>query len=143
MRALVPAGMDTLRKEVDRLFDRFWDGDTELTRTTEWQPFMDVSETKEALTARLEVPGIDVKEIQILLQNGVLTVQGDKKKELEEKDEKFYRMERTHGAFVRALRLPVPVDGAKVKATFKNGVLTILMPKAAEAKGTAIPIQIS
>jgi len=104
---------------------------------------MDVSETKDALTARLEVPGIEVKDIQILLQNGVLTIKGEKRKETEEKDEKFYRMERTHGTFLRALRLPAPVDGARVQATFKNGVLTVLMPKAAEAKGATIPIQIS
>jgi HSP20 family protein len=143
MKGLMQPGTMSLRKEMDRLFDRFWDQDPELSEVAEWRPAMDVSETKDALTARLDVPGMEAKDIQVLLENGVLTVKGEKKKEFEEKDERFYRVERTYGSFVRALRLPVPVDGHKVKATFKNGVLHIVLPKTAEAKGTAIPIQVT
>jgi HSP20 family protein len=142
MKALMPTGMTSLRKEMDRLFDRFWDGDLEFTEVGEWRPVMDVSETKETLNVKVEVPGIEPKNVHVLLENGMLTIKGEKKQEVEEKDERFYRMERCSGTFMRALRLPVPVDATKVKAVFTNGVLTITLPKVAEAKGTTIPIRI-
>jgi HSP20 family protein len=143
MRTLAPwSGLSTMKKEVDRLFDRFWEGDfPQLPALGEWAPALDVSETKDGITVRAEVPGMDPKDIELSLQEQVLTVKGEKKQEKEEKDEHYYRAERSYGAFARAIRLPAPVDSSKVTATFKNGVLTVALPKAPAAKGTTIPIK--
>lgn len=141
MNALMsPPVVTSLRKEMDRLFDRLWDGD-EFRLMGEWNPSMDLSETKDALIARIEIPGIEQKDVHVSLENGVLTVKGEKQLEAEKKDERFYRTERSYGSFVRTLWLPVSVDAARVTATFKNGVLTITMPKAREAMGIEIPVK--
>ncbi len=143
MRALTPwTPMGTLKQEMDRLFDRFFEPRAEeFFALGEWAPSLDLTETKEALVAKIEVPGIDPKDIQISLQEQLLTVKGEKKQEKEEKDERHHRIERSYGAFTRAVRLPVAVDGEKVTATFKNGLLTITLPKTPAAKGTTIPIK--
>jgi HSP20 family protein len=133
-----------MKKEMDRLFDRFWEGDfPQLPSMGEWAPALDVSETKDAVMVKAEVPGMDPKEIQLSLEDQLLTLKGEKKQEKEEKDEKehYYRSERSYGAFVRTVRLPATVDGSKVTATFKNGLLKVTLPKAATAKGTTIPIK--
>jgi HSP20 family protein len=131
-----------MKKEMDRLFDRFWEGDfPQLPSMGDWAPALDVSETKDAVMVKAEIPGMDPKEIQLSLQDQVLTLKGEKKQEKEEKDEHYYRAERSYGTFVRAVRLPTPVDGSKVAATFKNGLLTVTLPKAPTAKGTTIPIK--
>jgi HSP20 family protein len=140
MRALLPEnGVTTFKKEMDRLFDRFWEGNE--TQGI-WEPRLDVSETKEAFCIKAEIPGIDPKEIQVNLENGVLVLRGEKKQEVEKKEERFYRSERMYGTFVRSLRLPTPVDGTKVIASFKHGLLTVTLPKAAEAMGHTIPIKV-
>jgi HSP20 family protein len=84
---------------------------------------------------------MEAQHIQLSLQDQVLTLKGEKKHEKEQKDEHYYRMERSYGAFVRAVRLPAPADGSKVTASFKNGLLTVTLPKAPTAKGTTIPIK--
>jgi HSP20 family protein len=144
MRALMPTnGITTLRKEMDRLFDRIWEGGLPEVTTPlgEWTPALDIGETNEAVIVKAEVPGIDPKEIKVSMVNQLLTISGEKKYEKEEKDEKFYRMERSTGFFARAITIPVPVDAGKVVATFKNGLLTITMPKTVAAKGMTIPIK--
>src|SRR3989337_87575 len=110
MRALMPlSGFPSLRKEMERFFDRFGDWEfPELRALGEWTPSLDLSETREAFV---------------------------------EKAEQYYRMERGYGAFMRSVRLPAPVDGGKVAAAFKNGLLTVTLPKAPELKGTFIPIK--
>jgi HSP20 family protein len=138
MNALTP-----LRKELERLLDRFWDFEMpELPTMGEWMPKVDLAENKEALVVKAEIPGIEPKEVSLTLQDQVLTIKGEKKEEKEEKGERHYRAERAYGAFARSLRLPVPVDGSKVTATFRNGLLTITLPKAPGARGTMIPIKV-
>lgn len=144
MRALVPTnGITTLRKEMDRLFDRIWEGGLPEVTTPlgEWTPALDISETNDAIVVKAEVPGIEPKDIRVSMVNQLLTISGEKKYEEEKKDEKFYRMERSSGSFARTVTIPVPVDAGKVSATFKFGILTVLLPKSAAAKGTTIPIK--
>jgi HSP20 family protein len=143
MRALTPwTGLSTMRKEMDRLFERFWEGDfPQFPALGDWVPALDVAETKDAVTVKCEIPGIDPKDIELSLQEQTLILKGEKKQETEEKDEHYYRAERAYGSFARAIRLPAPVDGSKVTATFKNGLLTVTLPKAPAAKGTTIPIK--
>jgi HSP20 family protein len=144
MRALVPAtGMTALKKEMDRIFDRIWETDLPTPAAFgEWSPVIDVLEGKDELIVKVEVPGIEPKDINLTLAEQILTVSGEKKYEKEEKDEKFYRVERAMGAFSRSVRLPIPVDISKVTALFKNGLLTVTLPKTKEVKGTTIPIKI-
>jgi HSP20 family protein len=112
MKALTPwTGMSSLKKELDRLFDRVWEGDfPDWPSFGEWSPKLDVTDTKDALVVKAEVPGIDPKEIEVTLQEQVLSIKGEKKEEKEEKDERRYRAERSYGALARAIRLPVPVE---------------------------------
>ena len=130
------------RREIDRLFDRVtgdWEW-PELKALGEWMPSLDISETKDAYVVKAEIPGIDPKEIEVTLDKGLLTVKGQKKQETEQKDEHYYRLERSYGSFSRSVRLPGPVEAGKVSATGKNGVLTVSLPKAAAAKGSQIPV---
>lgn len=143
MRGLTPwTGMASMKSEMDRLFDRFaelrWN---ELPALGDWAPSMDVSETKDSLVCKVEVPGMEQKDIQISLQESLLTIKGEKKQEKEEKDEHYHRVERSYGAFTRSLRLPVAVDAGKVTATVKSGVLTVTLPKTPAAQGTTIPVK--
>jgi HSP20 family protein len=142
MKALMPTnGLTVLRDEMDRLFDRIWEGDLPRRGLGEWTPVLDFSETKEFFFVNLEVPGLDPKDIKISLQDHILTIYGERKKEEEEKDERFYRIERSYGTFTRSIRLPMPVEENKVNAVFKNGVLTISVPKAEASKGIYVPIK--
>jgi HSP20 family protein len=77
----------------------------------------------------------------VSLQDGTLTIKGEKQAEMEEKDKRYHRVERSYGAFFRSVRLPAAVEGGKVTATCKDGVVTITLPKAAQAKGTTIPVK--
>jgi HSP20 family protein len=142
MRALMPWTGPSMRKEMERLFDRFlepaW---SEMPTVGDWAPTVDVSEDKDAVTVKAELPGVEQKDIAVSLQDGVLTIKGEKRAEKEEKDKRYHRVERSYGAFYRSIQLPSTVDAGKVAATFKDGVVTITAPKAPEAKGTMIPIK--
>ena len=142
MRALTPWTGTGLKREMDRLFERFFESPwSELPALGDWTPAVDVTEGKDAITVKAEVPGVDPKEITVSLEGDVLTIKGEKEEKKEDKDERQHRIERTYGAFVRTVRLPAPVDGGKVNATFKNGVVTVTLPKAPGAKGTTIPVK--
>lgn len=139
---LPTTGSRWIRNEVDRLLDRMWDGD-DIATMGEWTPRVDLTESPEVLTARVEIPGIDPKDVQVTLEHDLLSIKGEKREQVDEKKERFLRTERSYGAFVRTMKLPVTVDAARVSASFKNGLLEIMMPKAPEAKGTTIPIKLS
>ena len=143
MRALAPwPGFANLRKEMDRLFERVGDWDLpEMRAFGDWTPSLDISEAKDALTVKAEIPGIDSKDISVSVDGQMLTIKGEKKHEKEEKDEQFYRTERAYGAFARTVRLPTSVDASKVTASYKNGLLTVTMPKTPGAKGNLIPVK--
>ena len=124
---------------LERVFEGKWD---ESPAVGDWAPSLDLSETKDSLVVKVEAPGMDQKDIQISLQENLLTIKGEKRQEKEEKDERYHRVERSYGSFTRSVRLPVGVDASKVTATFKNGLLTVTMPKTVAAKGTTIPIKV-
>jgi len=144
MRALAPwTGMTNFKQEMDRMLERVFEGKwDEFPAVGDWAPSLDLSETKDSLVLKVEAPGMDQKDIQISLQENLLTIKGEKRQEKEEKDERYHRVERSYGSFTRSVRLPVGVDASKVTATFKNGLLTVTMPKTVAAKGTTIPIKV-
>lgn len=145
MKEIIPApNLTSLRKEVDRFLERIREGDAfDLLSSSDWIPNLDFAERKDAFEVKLEVPGIDPKDIEVLFLDGMLTIRGEKKKETEEKDVRLYRSERSYGTFVRNLRLPGAVDEKVISATFKNGILEVTLPKTAEAKAHAIPVKIT
>jgi HSP20 family protein len=139
MRGLMPwAGIESLQREMDRLLDRIAQVKrVEPPALGDWVPSLDVAETADSLVAIFEVPGLERRDIEIALQDGLLTIKGEKRREPEAR---YHHAERACGVFVRSLRLPVAVDAARVTATVKNGLLTVTLPKTPAARGTMIPI---
>jgi HSP20 family protein len=122
----------------DRLFEDYrWP--TVYTEEAEWTPPFDVSETDDALIVRLEVPGMDKKDIDINLSEGMLTVTGERKQEKEE-HETYHCTERCYGSFSRSMCLPFEVEADKVDASFKDGVLKITLPRSATLKPKKIEV---
>jgi HSP20 family protein len=105
-------------------------------------PSADIYETPDTIQLRLEIPGVEEKDLNITMENGVLTVRGERKLEKSEKEENFLRMERPYGAFSRSFTLPQTVDTDHIKANYVNGVLMIELTKRAEAKPKQIPISV-
>jgi HSP20 family protein len=129
-----------MQQEMNRLFDEFFgDRRTEVAEG-QWLPSVDVSETETAMVVRAELPGMTHEDIQLNLQDNVLTLKGEKKEEKKEAKENYHRVERSYGSFSRSFTLPVGVKPEEVKATFKDGVLEISMPKTEEAKPKKIAI---
>jgi HSP20 family protein len=101
-----------------------------------------MAETGDSVTIKAELPGLEAKDVDVSIFGNTLTVRGEKKEEREEKDEHYHLVERAHGTFSRVVRLPAAVDVEKIKASFKNGVLTVTLPKTEEARQKAIPVSI-
>jgi HSP20 family protein len=139
-----PFEFDRIRREMDRLWDSFLEGRPmrRAEEVREWLPSLDVSETKNDLVVKAELPGMDPKDINISLSNGLLTITGEKKQEKEEKDENYHLIERSYGSFTRSVRLPREVQSDKITASFKNGVLRVTLPKSEEAKKKEIKIKV-
>ena len=129
--------LDSLQGDMNRFFDRFFDGDRDRRR---WSPAMDLVETGDHLVLRADLPGMDEKDVTIEIKDGVLTLSGVRKAEHEEKGEGFHRVERSFGSFSRSLSLPDGSDPNKVDASFADGVLEVRMPKPEEAKPTKVEI---
>jgi HSP20 family protein len=133
----------TLQDRMNRLFqETAGSGETSLTTTGAFIPPVDVYEDEHGLRLKLEVPGIDEKDLDVRIENNVLTVRGERKFEKEEKEENFHRVERRYGSFARSFSLPNTVDVEKVGADYKNGVLTLELAKKAEAKPKQIKVNI-
>ena len=135
--------LSTFRREMDRLFERFFGEFPSLELPgMACAPRLDVTETKDSLVVKAELPGLEAKDLDISVSGKTLTIKGEKKQEKEEKDEHHHLIERSYGAFSRMVELPTPVAPDKIKAAFKNGVLTITLPKTEEAKRKAISIKV-
>ena len=135
--------LPALREEMNKLWNCFFGEKAFLEPFGKgWVPSLDVSETKENVVVKAEVPGMAGKDIDISLSGGVLTIKGEKKQEKEEKDENYHFTERIYGAFSRSVQLPQEVQTDKVTASYKNGVLTITLPKSEEAKAKEVKIKV-
>jgi HSP20 family protein len=108
-----------------------------------WSPPVDIYETENELVLKADVPEIDPKNVAIQMENGTLTVKGERRFEEQRNGRGFHRIERGYGSFVRAFSLPETVDPEKVKADYKNGVLTITLPKKEVAKPKTVNVEIS
>lgn len=137
--------MDGFQREMNRLFDDFFRSPA--FPGGQWplggaMPRVDVEETESEYRVSVELPGIDEKNVNLTLTDNVLTVRGEKKAEREEKDKNYYLSERSFGSFRRAIPLPTEIDEDKVEARFKNGVLTVRLPKSPEAEAKTRRIEV-
>jgi HSP20 family protein len=137
----------SLQERMNRLFDESFKG---INRTTEddwllggtWAPAVDIFEQEGNIVLKAELPGIDLKDVDIRLENNVLTLRGERKVDNEVKRESFHRIERAYGTFARSFTLPSTVDQQNIKADYKDGVLKVVLPKREEAKPKQITIDI-
>jgi HSP20 family protein len=143
--ALAPRNeLSRIRNEIDRLFEdpfsllapgtSFFEG---------WTPALDVYEDKDKITVKTELPGMRKEDIEVSLDGNTLTIAGERKSEEEKKERETYRSERYFGRFQRSITLPTPVDATKIQANYKDGILTITLPKSEEAKPKQIQVKAS
>jgi HSP20 family protein len=132
--------------EMDDMLKKMWYGfpfhNLEEDMDIGWSPRLDVSETDNNLEIVADLPGMDKKDINVSLEENLLTIKGEKKEERERKDKHYHTIERRSGSFYRAIRLPIEVEKDKVEAAFKDGVLTLRLPKSKEAKKKVAQIEI-
>ncbi len=147
---------DSLRREVDRIFDNFRLGmwDSPFRRAFEFDlpwprekgisiaPVVDVAEKEKEFEITAELPGMDTNDIDLKLSNGMLTIKGEKKEEKVECNKDYHLSERRYGSFTRSFQVPEGVDAAKIEAAFAKGVLTVKLPKTAEAKKSETTISV-
>ena len=119
------------------------DGGTENLTVAEWTPCVDVSETDAEYLIKAELPEIKKENVKVSLENGLLTIQGERRYEKDEKGRRYHRVERSYGRFVRSFTLPDSVDESKVRAEYKDGVLNLYVPKAEKAKPKAIEVKVA
>jgi len=141
-----------IEKEIEDLSNRFsrlstrWpfrrETPSESLTVADWYPSVDISETDSEYLIKAEIPEVDKKDVKVTIQDGTLTIQGERKQEKEEKGRKFHRVERAYGAFVRCFDIPDGVDEEKVKAEFKDGMLLLHLPKTEKAKTKVIDVKV-
>ena len=133
--------LSLLRNELDRLFDFTWPSrDSGLF--SGWTPALDVFDEKDNFVVNVELPGLKKEEINLSFQDGVLSISGERKSAVENKDGQTFRSERYFGKFQRSVTLPAAVDSAKINASYKDGILSVTLPKAEEAKPKQIAVNI-
>ena len=133
----------TLQDRMNRLFrETQGNSQDESLTSSSFAPAVDVYEDEHNVTLKIEVPGIDEKDIDVRVENNTLTVHGERKIEKEEKEENYRRVERQYGSFTRTFNLPATVDAERVQADYDKGVLKITLPKKAEAKPKQIKVNV-
>jgi HSP20 family protein len=136
--------MVSIQDEMNKLFDDFFGRPLVRTEWTEgvWTPSVDVSEDKDNVIIKAEMPGMKKDDVKISVQDNMLILEGEKKQEKEEKEKNYHRIERSYGSFCRSFQLPTTVKTDKIKASYKEGVLSVTLPKSEEVKPKEIPISI-
>ena len=135
---------DKLRREIESMYDRFFEPSflpaSYIFGKGKWDPTVDISEGRKDITVKAEMPGIEAKDLDISIDGRLLTIKGEKKQEKKEKEETYYRVERSYGYFNRTIELPAGVDPDKVKASYKRGILKIKLRKSTEYETRRIKV---
>jgi HSP20 family protein len=136
-------------REIDDLFDRYTratgqprSGNQEVVATGDWAPRVDIAETDKAFLIKAEIPEVKKEDVKVTVDNGILTIRGERKQEKTDNGKKFHRVERYYGSFTRSFTLPDNVDETNVKATFKDGMLNLQIQKTEEVKAKAIEVKV-
>jgi HSP20 family protein len=114
----------------------------EVMTVAEWTPRVDISETDREYLIKVELPEVKKEDVKVTVEDGVLMIQGERRRELEERGRKFHRVERSYGTFMRSFAVPDEIDEAKVSADFKDGMLNLRLPKSEQAKPKAIEVKV-
>jgi HSP20 family protein len=134
------------QEDLNQMFRRGWlrtpGTDESLAEGGKWAPAVDIYETSDSLVVEAELPGIDPKDIEVTVDDGVLTVKGERKHEKEVEDENYYRVERAYGVFTRSVRLPADTEADNVKASYDSGVLKVTVPKVEPKAPKPVPVTI-
>jgi HSP20 family protein len=134
-----------MQREINRMFDSFFRGTSQEDSgldAASWTPAVDVAEQDSAFVVKMELPGVGKDDVKITMQENTLTVRGEKKKEKESKGTGIHRVERSYGAFQRSFTLPSSVKADKIDASYKDGILSILLPKEEGAKPRLIDVKV-
>lgn len=138
--------LEEVSDRLNRMFSRpaiaTKNGKESLT-VADWTPTVDISETDGEYLIKAELPEVKKEDVKVTLEDGVLTLTGERRQEKEEKNTKYHRVERSYGSFVRSFSLPELVDETKVKAEYKDGVLSLHLPKSEKAKPRAIEVKVA
>lgn len=131
----------TISDRLDRMMGEAFPGFRRDDSFGAWVPPVDVFERAENLVIRVELPGVDKDDLDVQIENGVLTLRGERKRDADFDEDKAYRVERVYGAFTRSFTLPTTVDASRIAASYKDGILEIVVPKMEEAKPRRVKIQ--
>ncbi len=132
-----------MQRELGRVFDNLFSDTEGNIMVSDWAPRVDVMENQDSYTIKAELPGVNKNDVKITLHENVLSIRGEKKQEKEEKDLNFHRVERSYGSFERQFALPTGVKSEKIDASYRDGILTITLPKVEEAKPREIEVKVS
>lgn len=138
--------LEDVSNRLNRLFARSLvkaEPASDILPLNDWIPTTDISETDTAYLIKAEIPGVNKEDVKVTLQDGMLTIKGERRQEKEEKDKKFHRIERSYGSFLRSFRMPDDADESAVKAEFKDGMLNVTLAKSEKAKPKAIEVSVS
>jgi HSP20 family protein len=137
-----PMELADVENRLSRFFGRRTDGRDDIT-LADWAPLADITEDDKEYVIKAELPDVKKEDVKVTVENGVLTIAGERKFEKEEKKKKYHRVERAYGSFVRSFALPDLAEGDRVKAEFKDGMLTVHVPKSEKAKAKQVDVKIS
>ena len=135
--------LSSLQDHFNRLFEPTREGQADNSALTSWAPAVDIYENENELVIKADLPDIDEKDLDVRVENNTLTVRGERKFEQEVKEENYLRVERAYGSFSRSFSLPSSVNTEAIKAEYKNGVLTVALPKRAESKPKQVKINVA
>jgi HSP20 family protein len=135
-------GVTTLQDQINRLFGDAFERQGEESSLTSWAPAVDIFETEHELVVKADLPEIDPKELDIRVENNILTIRGERKFESKVSQDKYLRVERAYGSFARSFSLANTVNSEAIKADYQNGVLTLTVPKREEAKPKQIKVNV-
>ena len=135
-------GAATLQEQVNRLFGNVLENSGEESNLTSWAPAVDIYETEHELVVKADLPEVDPKELDIRVENNLLTIRGERKFEKKVNEENYLRVERAFGSFSRSFSLANTVNSEAIKADYQNGVLTLTIPKREEAKPKQIKVNV-
>lgn len=133
--------VSTMREDMERLFDSMIGRFPREREQALWAPAVDVEETNEAMIIRAELPGMKREDIKVKVAEDMVTISGERKYETEKKDRTFHRVERAYGTFQRTVVLPISVQGDKAVASYKTGLLELILPKAERVKAREITVE--
>jgi len=136
-------GQATLQDQINRLFNDAFERTEQDSNLTSWAPAVDISENEHELVVRADLPGVEAKDLDIRIENNILTIRGDRRFEKKVNEDNYLRVERAYGSFSRSFSLSNTVNPDGIKADYQNGVLTLNVPKREEAKPKQIKVNVA